>query len=190
VQRRLVTLATCTGGGFRGRGAGGWPCQNHPTVRPRAYVYRWSRRGALYVQRCTIEPPSSWQDARRKTPNDLLLASLPLSLSLSLCSSPLCLPISFRPLSRPAPFLCLPRSAETSSPACRLFYFPPCPLSAHASKPTATARCSETLQLLAAGLASYADSRGASCAETAANLRQFAFGIASRKSLSLLRTAR
>lgn len=72
------------GGGFRGRDAGGWPCQNHPTVRSRAYMYRRSRRGTLYVQRCTIKPPSSWQDARRKTPNDLFSV-----LSLSFYLSPL-----------------------------------------------------------------------------------------------------
>jgi len=107
VQYRLVTLATCTGGGFRGRGAGGWPCQNHPTVRPRAYVYRWSRRGALYVQRCTIEPPSSWQDARRK--RRLTISCLPLSLSLSLSLlllsslSPYLFPPSFSPSALPVP---------------------------------------------------------------------------------------
>ena len=55
-----------------------------PPYCSRAYVYRRSRRGTLYVQRCTIKPSSSWQDARRKTPNDLFLAPLSLSLSLSL----------------------------------------------------------------------------------------------------------
>lgn len=146
-------------GWFSGsRRRGGRPCQNHPTVRSRAYMYRRSRRGTLYVQRCTIKPPSSWQDARRKTPNDL--SSQPLSLFLS----------SVSPLPRPLPSSCLSCFAEAAfhgSTFC-LFYFSLHPLSAFTSK-LHTARCSETLQLLAGGLASYA----ALCV-LCGNRRQFA----------------
>lgn len=146
---------------------GGWPCQNHPTVRPRAYMYRRSRRGTLYVQRCTIKPSSSWQDSRRKTPNDPFPA--PFS-SLFLSLFPILRPSSCLSCFTEAAFSrTLPSVYSTSLPR---------PLSALTSK-LRTARCSETLQLLAGGLASYADSRGASCAETAGNLRQFVFGIAS-----------
>lgn len=102
-------------------------------------MYQRSRRGTLYVQRCTIKPPS-WQDARRKTPNDLFSASLSLFLSLLVVHSSL-------------PPVC-PVSPKLPSTFC-LFHFSLHPLSAFASK-LCTARCSETLQLLAGGLASYA----------------------------------
>lgn len=122
------------------------------------------------MQRCTIEPPSFWQDARRKTPNDLF--SLPLVPSRALP------PVSVSP-SFPTSCLSCFAEAASSDSTFRLFYFPP----SHSVllRPLAlfSARCSETLRLLAGGLASYAGcARGASCAETATNLRQFVFGIA------------
>lgn len=108
-------------------------------------MYRRSRRGTLYVQRCTIKPPSSWQDARRKTPNDLFLASLSFSsvsplLVLRPSPSPVC------PVSLKLPSKALPSVYSTSLSV----LFRPSHLYSR------TARCSETLQLLAGGLASYA----------------------------------
>lgn len=101
----------------------GGPCQNHPTVRPRAYMYRRSRRSTLYVQRCTIKPSSSWQDARRKTPNDLFPVSLSLSLPL----------ILLRVSPPPVYSVCFTVAAPSDSTFC-LFYFSPRPLSALTSK--------------------------------------------------------
>lgn len=92
------------------------------------------------------------------------------------------LPFLPRCLSRVPPFFptfcCLScfTEAASSDSTFRLFYFSPS-LSLCPSLVLFPARCSETLRLLAGGLTSYADC--ASCAETAANLRQFVFGIAS-----------
>lgn len=86
------------------------------------------------------------QDVRRLTISSL--PSLPPSLSLPS-------PISFvlRP-SSPSCLSCFAEAAFHGSTFC-LFYFSLHPLSAFTSK-LRTARCSETLQLLAGGLASYA----------------------------------
>lgn len=118
VQRRLVTLATREGVVFGRRGRMALPKPPYRTSS-RTYMYRRSRRGTLYVQRCTIKPPSSWQDARRKTPNDLVPAPLS-SLSLFLSVFPILLPSSY--------LILFHREAAFSDSTFCLFYFSPLPL--------------------------------------------------------------
>lgn len=169
LQHRLVTLAIRQGVVFGAGTREGGPAKTTLLHVLHPYMYRRSRRSTLYVQRCTIDSPSSWQDARRKTPNDLF--SLPLvpsrALRLSLSSF-----VLFYLLSILFHRGCLLRRSTF-----RLFYSSSSPSALFRAPALFPARCSETLRLLAGGLASYAGC--ASCAETAANLRQFVFGIAS-----------